>query len=429
MRKTNSLERTLIDSLTFLTLFTILFAFSNLTIYGFIGVGARFSWYLTICICAILYHYFYYDASILKRILPGIKNFDPYLAAIPLLPLLIFVFIPADFPKTEYKFWFGLYVFFGWLLCMRHAGVYTYSIMKDLAKLLFIGSSVLMVMLHIVLMTDYLKDAVSIAFGYLLIPLISTVLLLHILRIERRTESFLKKEFTLLVVFLLAVAILYFSGIFTLLECGGEKILDALNNILRYLSQFFPKSDPKVFEPMTIPQQTDSTSETSTTNTFTFPTHTGTEPATTEWEPAPLKPLNYWYFVIPILFFLAWAIYTFTKKQMKRTNSDLFVEERERTPEDSVRKPSGRKFFQKKTPRERVRASYARFMKRLEHQTDTTENLASFTDKHISEPGKITSAERLTSTYRKARYLDTYEVTESDAKTTESDIRNIERKN
>lgn len=427
MRKINHQERTLIDTLTFLTVFTLIFGFSNLTVHGFAGVGARFTWYLVICLCAVLYISLYYDSTVLKKCFPKAENFDPYLTAIPLLPLLLYVVIPSDFPITEYKVWFGAYVLIAFLLCIRHASVYTYPATKQLAKYLFVASSILLALLNIMLFPSYLEVALPIALAYLLVPMSCMVILLHIMRIERRSASFLKKEFTLLVVFMVIVALSYFGGIFTIVEMAFQKILNALMHIVKLLAQLIPQEDPQVFEPMTYPTRFEHSTET-TTNTFTFPPYTGTMPTTTEFVEIPPKPFNYWFIVVPLLIALIWVIYEYTRKHMKKADSGLFVEERERAQDEPARKPSGRKLFQRKTPRERVRSAYARFMRRLEKPTDTTRNLETFSRDHKHEPSKVTSAEQLTDTYRKARYIDVYEVTESDAKYSESDIKTIERK-
>lgn len=426
MKKTNSLERTLIDTLTFLSAFTVLFAFSNLAIHGFFGHAAPFMWYLTIVLSTTLYHFLYYDSSVLKIKFARSKHFDSYLALIPLLPLLLIIVVPQQFPTFEFVVWFGSYVLLAFLLCVRHAGIYTHSLMKDFARFLFIGSCVLMGVFHIIILNDNLKDAVPIALAYLLIPMITVVLLLHLLRIDRRTEGFLKKEFTLVVVFLAVVAIVYFSGILSLVEYGVERILKALENILRFLAQFFPQTESETFEIM--PTFTQPTTETtSTTNTFTFPSYTGTIPTTTEFERLPLKPMNYWFFIVPLLIAIAYTIYIFTKKQI-RTTSDLFFEERERMQEDSKPKAKERKLFQKKTNRERVRSAYARFLKHLTEPSDTTTNLEQFSQSHPTETDKVGAAEHLTETYRKARYIDTYDVSEDDVKSSESQIKQIERK-
>lgn len=427
MKKTNCLERTLIDTLTFLSTFTVLFAFSNLAIHGFFGYAAPFVWYLTIVLSAALYHFLYYDPSVLKIKFAKSKHFDSCLALIPLLPLLLIFLAPRQFPAFEFVAWFGSYVLLAFLLCVRHAGIYIHSLMKDFARILFIGSCVLMAGFHIVIMNDNLKDAVPVALAYLLIPMISVVMLLHILRIERRTEHFLKKELTLVVVFLAVVAIVYFSGVLSLVEYGIERILKALENILRFVSQFFPQPGTETFEVMPTFTQP-PTETTSTTNTFTFPSYTGTIPTTTELENLPLKQINYWYFIVPLLIAIAYAIFALTKKQMRGARSDLFLEERERMPEDPKHKEKGRKLFQKKTYRQRVRSAYARFLKRLAEPSDTTTNLEQFSREHSGETEKIASAEQLTFTYRKARYVDTYEVSEEDAKSSESEIKQIERK-
>lgn len=429
MQKIESRDRTLIDFLSYLLVFTCFFTASSMAVQGFLGVGAPFRWYLVMVLSSFAYIALYYDSRIVAKILPfvrGGKRLDRFFALLLLLPVAIPFLTPEDFPNTEYRYWIGIYIGCTFLLNIRHFGIYAHDLMTGVAKFIFTGMAVFSALLYIVVPPEHMTKVLPAHAGYLIVIVSVSVLLLHLLRLDRRTEAFVKKELLLIVLVLLAVTLTYFSGLITLAERAANALLDGAANVLRAFAGLLR------FEGIHSPEQGRemmSTLEVSTEAFSTLPfSGEGDIPVTTGIEEeVELKPVNHMVFLILLAGVVFLAVYALTKRPRRKKIVELFTEERERVdaPLTPKEKKSSRPFF-RRTPADRIRRSYARFMKLLPHPKDTTANLEAYKGVAGNTPAREQSASALTELYRKVRYTDFYVATERDAVESEKDIKVLE---
>lgn len=432
MRKIESLDRTLIDFLSFLLVYTCFYGFSAMLVQGFVGVAAGFHWYLVIIASVLLYTYLYYDSRAIVKILPFVKGgngLDRALSLILLLPVLLPILSPAEFPTTEHKYWIGSYILVACLLSVRHVGIYAHDIMSGVAKYVFAGMATFIVLLYLLMPHQHLPFVLPGNAIYLIIILTTTVLLLHLLRLDERSESFVRREFLLLVAIFVAVCLLYFSGAIAAVEYVLNFVLEGLGNVLSAIVRLFDFGGGEVTENIRETLPTVSVATESMTYSTQFLSAevltTTTEEATVE-----LKPFDFRLVYIPAILLSLWLVYLITKKNMKKGSSDLFVEERESIAEKKEdRRRRKKSIFAKKTPAERVRSNYRRFMKLIEQPKDTTSNLEIYV-RHISRGAETDeSAKRLTEIYQRARYIDSYVVAEAEAHEAEHHAKTLEKNN
>lgn len=431
MRKIESLDRTLIDFLSFLLVYTCFYGFSAMLVQGFVGVAAGFHWYLVIIASVLLYTYLYYDSRAIVKILPFVKGgngLDRALSLILLLPVLLPILSPAEFPTTEHKYWIGSYILVACLLSVRHVGIYAHDIMSGVAKYVFAGMATFIVLLYLLMPHQHLPFVLPRNAIYLIIVLTTTVLLLHLLRLDERSESFVRREFLLLVSIFVAVCLLYFSGAIAAVEYVLNSILEGLGNILSAFVRLFDFGSGEVTENIreTLPTVSVATeSMTYSTQFLSAEVLTTTEEATVE-----LKPFDFRLIYIPAILIALWLAYWITKKKIRKGSSDLFVEERESISEEKGgQRRRRRSIFARKTPSERVRYSYKRFMKLLESPKDTTTNLEMYVHRIGDEGKKEARAKKLTEIYQRTRYIDSYDLSEAEAREAEECARTLEKQN
>lgn len=430
MRKVDSLDRTLIDFLSFVLIFTCFYGLSAMLVQGFVGAVAGFHWYLTIVGTALLYTYLYYDSTIITKILPFVKGgsgLDRVLILILLLPVLLPVLAPGEFPTVEHRYWIGTYIFIAFFLSVRHVGIYAHDIMAGFARYIFIGLAVFVLLFYLLMPHKHLNSVLPVNAVYLVIILTTTVLLLHLLRLDERSEPFVKKEFVLLVFIFVIVFVLYRSGLMVFVEQMLNMIYESLVHVLSAFIRLFHVSEGEIAENI---RETLPTVEVSAVELdYTAPLLTGDVLTTTAAEEGAveLKPFDSRIVYIPAILLALCLAYWIAGKNFKKPAVELFIEERESIAEEQKEKRRRRRsIFAKKTTIERIRNSYKRFMKRLEHPSDTTSNLEMYTRDISRDKKRDEQAERLTEIYRRARYLDQYDASEAEAHLAEQDAKSLE---
>lgn len=428
-RKMESFDRILIDFSSYWLIFTILFGTGAFVIHGLLGVQADIKWYLLITASSFAYTFLYYDARILFRCLPFLRPGkwpERALILILLAPALLPVFDPQGFPRAEYHYWLGIYILFSVLLNLGHVGIYDHAVMKSIAKGVFMGTAMIVALLYIVMPPDHLKTALPMNAVYIILLLTLTTFLLHLLRVENRSESFVRKELLLIALLFLVIALLFFSGAFDILADAVNRIFDGLAETAKAAAKWIPNPSSDTANEV---REVHSTLPVTTyPNIGTTPIYSYEGASTTDAEEeTPLKPVNFWIIIVPLSILAAAALYLMTKKKkIGEPRSALFVEEREEAPAFEAVERRKRRRFARKTALERVRLSYRRFMKYVPSPSDTTSNLQKYGQLGGVSPSKSAAAEALTEVYRRARYIDHYQPSEEEAREAEQNARRTE---
>lgn len=429
MRKIDSLDRTLIDFLSFVLIYTCFYGVSSMLVQGFVGAVAGFHRYLIIVGSVLLYTYLYYDSRMITKILPFVKGgntLDRALMLILFLPVLLPILAPAEFPTVEHKYWIGSDILIAFFLSVRHVGIYTHDIMAGFARYIFIGMAGFVVLFYILMPHNHLLSVLPTNAVYLVIILTTTVLLLHLLRLDERSEHFVKREFLLLVFVFVIVFFLYFSGLIALIEQVLNAMYEGLLHVLSAFVRLFRPGEDMMSENIreTLPTVEVSTAEPG----YTAPIMTGEVLMTTMEElPEEIRRLDPRTIYIPAILLALCLAYWIAGRNFKKQGSQLFIEERESIARETEEKSRRRRaIFAKKTTTERIRNSYKRFMRRLEHSSDTTSNLERYIRDISRDKKQDEHAEQLTEIYRRTRYLDRYEPSEEEAHLAEQDVKSLE---